>query len=91
MNSGIKALKSVGKTLGTYRTSLLNYFKHRITCGAVEGRINKIMTLKRQTYGFEIRNIPNPTLPPAQVEVFVGRMNRKSDQKREKALSAESF
>jgi transposase len=52
MNSGIKALKRVGKTLGGYRTGLLNYFKHRITSGAVEGLINKIKTLKRQAYGF---------------------------------------
>jgi transposase len=52
MNSGIKALKRVGKTLGAYRTGLLNYFDHRITSGAVEGLINKIKTLKRQAYGF---------------------------------------
>ncbi len=52
MSSGIKALARVGKTLGGYRTGLLNYFKHRITSGAVEGLINKIKTLKRQAYGF---------------------------------------
>lgn len=52
MQSGIKALKRVGKTPGAYRTGLLNYFKHRITSGAVEGLINKIKTLKRQAYGF---------------------------------------
>jgi transposase len=52
MSSGIKALVKVGKTLGAYRTGLLNYFKHRITSGAVEGLINKIKTLKRQAYGF---------------------------------------
>jgi transposase len=52
MNSGIKALARVGKTLGGYRTGLLNYFKHRITSGAVEGLINKIKTIKRQAYGF---------------------------------------
>jgi transposase len=52
MHSGIKALRRVGKILGAYRTGLLNYFKHRITSGAVEGLINKIKTLKRQAYGF---------------------------------------
>ena len=52
MRSGIKALIRVGKTLAAYRTGLLNYFKHRITSGAVEGLINKIKTLKRQAYGF---------------------------------------
>ena len=52
MNSGIKALKRVGKTLAAYRTGLFNYFDHRITSGAVEGLIDKIKTLKRQAYGF---------------------------------------
>jgi len=52
MNSGIKVLKRVGKTLAGYRTGLLNYFDHRITSGAVEGLVNKIKTLKRQAYGF---------------------------------------
>jgi transposase len=52
MNSGIKVLKKVGKTLAGYRTGLLNYFDHPITSGAVEGLINKIKTLKRQAYGF---------------------------------------
>jgi transposase len=52
MNSGIKALKKVGKTLAAYRTGLLNYFDHPITSGAFEGLINKIKTLKRQAYGF---------------------------------------
>lgn len=52
MNSGIKALARVGKTLGAYRSGLLSYFKHHITSGAVEGLVNKIKTLKRQAYGF---------------------------------------
>jgi transposase len=52
MNSGIKALVRVGKTLAGYRTGLLNYFDHPITSGAVEGLVNKIKTLRRQAYGF---------------------------------------
>jgi len=52
MESGIKQLASVGKTLASYRTGLLNYFFHRITNGPVEGLNNKIKTLKRQAYGF---------------------------------------
>jgi transposase len=50
--SGIKALEGVAKTLGAYKTGLLNYFKHFITNGPVEGINNKIKTLKRQAYGF---------------------------------------
>lgn len=51
-HSGIKQLADVAKTLASYRTGLLTYFKHRITSGAVEGLVNKIKTLKRQAYGF---------------------------------------
>jgi transposase len=52
VQSGIKHLVKVAKTLAGYRTGLLNYFKHHITSGAVEGLMNKIKTLKRQAYGF---------------------------------------
>lgn len=52
MESGIKQLVRVGKTLALYRSLVLNYFKHRITCGKIEGINNKIKTLKRQAYGF---------------------------------------
>lgn len=52
MESGIKALARVAKTLAGYRTGLLNYFKHGITSAVVEGTNNKIKTLKRQAYGF---------------------------------------
>jgi len=52
MNSGIRELARVAKTLAGYRTGILNYFKHFITNGVVEGINNKIKTLKRQAYGF---------------------------------------
>jgi len=52
MQSGIKQLVKVAKTLSGYRTALLNYFKHRITNAVLEGVNNKIKTLKRQAYGF---------------------------------------
>ena len=52
MQSGIKQLVKVAKTLSGYRTALLNYFKHRITNAVLEGINNKIKTLKRQAYGF---------------------------------------
>jgi transposase len=52
MQSGIKELAGVAKTLAAYKTGLLNYFKHFITNGPVEGINNKIKTLKRQAYGF---------------------------------------
>ncbi len=52
MASGISQLMRVGKTLAMFRSLILNYFKHRITCGKIEGINNKIKTLKRQHYGF---------------------------------------
>jgi transposase len=52
MQSGIRPLTRVGRTLMFYRTFLLKYFKHGITCAMIEGTINKIKTLKRQAYGF---------------------------------------
>ena len=52
IKSKILALAKVARTLAAYRTGLLNYYKHFITSGAVEGLNNKIKTLKRQTYGF---------------------------------------
>jgi transposase len=50
--SGIRQLKQVAKTLAAKKSQLLNYFKYKLTSGKVEGIINKIKTLKRQTYGF---------------------------------------
>jgi len=50
--SGIKQLINVAKTLASYRTGLLSYFRHHITSGTVEGLVNKIKTLKRQAYGY---------------------------------------
>lgn len=52
MNSGIRVLARVAKTLAGYRTGLLNFFIHGITSAVVEGTNNKIKTLKRQAYGF---------------------------------------
>jgi len=52
MDSGIKELAKVARTLAGYKTGILNYFKHFITNGVVEGINNKIKTLKRQAYGF---------------------------------------
>jgi transposase len=77
MHSGIKGLIRVGKTLGDYRTGLLNYFKHRITSGAVEGLINKIKTLKRQACGFRDPEYFKLRLYHLHTEVLVSRMNLK--------------
>jgi transposase len=40
------------KTLTNWKTEILNYFKHRITNGFIEGLNNRIETLKRKKFGF---------------------------------------
>ena len=51
-SSGIGLLDKFGNRLASHRTGILNYFKHRITTGKVEGINNKIKVLKRKAYGF---------------------------------------
>lgn len=51
-NSGIQPLMKMARTFMAQRLRLLNYFRHRISTGKVEGINNKIKTLKRQAYGF---------------------------------------
>lgn len=50
--TGIEHLTKVANTLAAFKTTLLNYFKYRITNAVTEGIVNKIKTLKRQAYGF---------------------------------------
>jgi transposase len=50
--SGIKPLMKAANTLLKYGKGLINYFKHRISNGKIEGINNKIKTMKRQAYGF---------------------------------------
>lgn len=52
IESNIAQLTKVANTLLSRSTGLLNFFKHRISSGKIEGVINKIKTLKRQVYGF---------------------------------------
>ena len=50
--SGLKPLIKVGRTLLGHAQGLVNYFKHRISNGKIEGINNKIKTMSRQAYGF---------------------------------------
>ena len=50
--SGIGPLIKVGRTLLGHAKGLVNYFKHRISNGKIEGINNKIKTMSRQAYGF---------------------------------------
>ncbi len=52
MESGIVQMVSLATTLRTHATGILNYFKHRISTGKLEGINNKIKTLKRKAYGY---------------------------------------
>ncbi len=48
----LRPLKKLAFTLLKHMNGILNYFKHRISNGRIEGTNNKIKTLKRQVYGF---------------------------------------
>lgn len=52
IESKVKELVRLGKTLLEHFKGLLSYFKHRITNAKTEGINNKIKTLKRQAYGY---------------------------------------
>ena len=49
--------KELLHTLDNWREEILNYFDYRITNGFVEGKNNRIKTIKRMAYGY--RNMDN--------------------------------
>ena len=49
--------KELLHTLDNWREEILNYFDYRITNGFVEGKNNRIKTIKRTAYGY--RNMAN--------------------------------
>ena len=49
--SGIRQMQQMAKTLIKHQQGILNWWKHRINNGRMEGINNKIKTLLRQTYG----------------------------------------
>jgi transposase len=52
INTGIKQLMTMARTLASRALGLLAYFDHPISTGPLEGINNKIKTLQRQAYGF---------------------------------------
>ena len=50
-STGIKAIRRMAKTLRLHRRGILNYFKHGITSGPLEGINNKIKAMLRKHYG----------------------------------------
>ena len=55
--SSIPEFKELLHTLTNWREEILNYFAYRITNGFVEGKNNRIKTIKRMAYGY--RNMDN--------------------------------
>jgi transposase len=51
LDSGIRQMVQLAKTLLTHARGILSWWKHRINNGRMEGINNKIKTLLRQTYG----------------------------------------
>jgi len=56
-NDSLPELKELLHTLGNWREEILNYFDYPITNGFVEGKNNRIKTIKRMAYGY--RNMAN--------------------------------
>jgi len=56
-NDSLPEFKQLLHTLGNWREEILNYFDCRITNGFVEGKNNRIKTIKRMAYGY--RNMDN--------------------------------
>jgi transposase len=52
MDTGIKQLAQMAKTLLTHWTGILNWWTHPINNGKMEGTNNKIKTLTRRAYGY---------------------------------------
>ena len=49
----LKEIKSLRRTLMSWKWEILRYFKNRLTNAAVEGMNNKIELLKKQAYGYK--------------------------------------
>lgn len=54
--TGIQVLKQMARTLIKHREGLLNYFRHPVSTGPLEGLNNKAQTMKRQAYGYRNRH-----------------------------------
>jgi transposase len=52
LESGIPQLIAMAKTLRAHARGILNYSRHKISTGKLEGINHKIKTLKRKAYGF---------------------------------------
>ena len=52
MQSGIRVMQQFARTLGGGLLGIMNWFRHPISTGPLEGANNKIKTMKRQAYGF---------------------------------------
>jgi transposase len=55
--SSIPEFRELLHTLTNWREEILNYFDYKITNGFVEGKNNRIKTIKRMAYGY--RNMDN--------------------------------
>ena len=51
-STGLTPLKKMANMLKSHRTGILNWYKHQISTGPLEGMNNKIKVLKRKAYGY---------------------------------------
>ena len=58
-SSNVLMLKRFANTLAAHKSGLLAYYDYPISTGPLEGTNNKIKTMQKQAYGFEIWNFLN--------------------------------
>lgn len=76
LQSGIKQLVKVAKTLAGYRTGLLNSFKHPITSAMVEGDQQQNQDIQKAGLRVPRQGVfLAQIIPPPYSEVLVNRMN----------------
>jgi transposase len=51
-NSGVPIIVKMANQIASHRTGILNWIKHKISTGPLEGFNNKIKVLKRRAYGY---------------------------------------
>jgi transposase len=51
-DSGLRPFQRAGATLGKWKKEVLNYWRYPITNALVEGKHNRVKTLKRRAYGY---------------------------------------
>tara|TARA_A100001391_G_C5067492_1_gene277521 strand:- start:1583 stop:2215 length:633 start_codon:yes stop_codon:yes gene_type:complete len=87
--TGLAPLKTMAKTLMRLEEGLMNYFRHRISSGPMEGTNSKIKTVQRQSCGIRDREYFELTLYSLHPTKYA--FSRMSQKKATYRLAASGF